>query len=84
MSISPSEIEFLAEEEIVKVTPRFSLERCEMISGDFGNKIQKDSYRVIYLHFYQLSISCFSFHNAEAITSFSSKVFSINLFFIVK
>jgi len=37
MSISPAEIEFLAEEEIVKVTPRFSLGRSELICGDFGN-----------------------------------------------
>lgn len=36
MSISPAEIEFLAEEEIVKVTPRFSLGRSELICGDFG------------------------------------------------
>ena len=37
MSITPAEIEFLAEEVIVKVTPRFSLGRSELICGDFGN-----------------------------------------------
>ena len=43
MSISPAEIEFLAEEEIVKVTPRFSLGRSELICGDFGNGYQSFS-----------------------------------------
>jgi len=35
-AISPAEIEFLAEDEMIKITPRFSLERREFISGDFG------------------------------------------------
>ena len=37
MSVSPAEIEFFAEEEIVKVTPKFSLVRQEMLTGDYGH-----------------------------------------------
>lgn len=35
-SVSPAEIEFLAEDELIKITPRFSLEKREFISGDYG------------------------------------------------
>ncbi|CBY13798.1 unnamed protein product [Oikopleura dioica] len=34
--IHPSEIEFIAEDELIKVTPRFREQRLQMITGNFG------------------------------------------------
>merc|ERR1712008_278803 len=35
-TVSPAEVEFIAEEETVKITSRFELDRRELICGDFG------------------------------------------------
>ena len=35
-TVSPAEVEFIAEEELVKITSRFELDRRELICGDFG------------------------------------------------
>lgn len=35
-AIHPSEIEFIAEDEQIKVTPRFREQRLQMITGNFG------------------------------------------------
>ncbi len=36
MSLSPSEVEFLGEREVVGIVPNFNLEKMYMISGDVG------------------------------------------------